>query len=103
MTRTRIALALVALLATPGLAHADRILRYGYPQETTLVFTPSGHVLAVPSVTGGAGTGSIGAPLHGTVCSKGTIAELPLERRHLYTDGAAVGLPGQRCLTFDQQ
>ena len=67
------------------------------------MLTPSGHVLAVPTVTPVPGNGMYGAPLHGIVCSKGTIAELPAERQKQYTDGAAVGLPGQRCLNFSQQ
>ena len=45
--------------------------------------------------------GIVGAPLHGLVCSRGTIAELaPAANAALYLDGAAVGLPGYRCLHF---
>ena len=86
-----------------GRAAGDHIYRYGYRQESTLLLTPSGHVLAVPTVTPVPGNGSYGAPLHGLVCSKGTIAELPAERQKHYTDGATVGFPGQRCLNFSQQ
>ena len=86
-----------------GRAPGDHIYRHGYRQESTLLLTPSGHVLAFPTVTPVPGNASYGAPLHGIVCSKGTIAELPAERQQHYTDGATVGLPGQRCLNFSQQ
>ena len=107
--RGRVAvLGLLALLATPLLADAaprsgsgyhsgrralppirfhhsraagDHIYRHGYRQESTLLLTPSGHVLAFPTVTSAPGHASYGAPLHGIVCSKGTIAELPAERQ----------------------
>jgi hypothetical protein len=84
-----------------GRASSDHL--YRYRQESTLLLTPSGHVLAVPTVTPVPGNASYGAPLHGIVCSKGMIAELPVERQHLYIDGATVGFPGQRCLNFSQQ
>ena len=86
-----------------GRAAGDHISRHGYRQESTLLLTPSGHVLAVPTVTPVPGNGSYGAPLHGIVCTKGTIVELPAERQALYTDGATVGFPGQRCLNFSRQ
>ena len=46
------------------------------------------------------GIGIVGAPLHGIVCSKGSISDRPLETQHLWIDGATVGLPGTRCLNF---
>jgi hypothetical protein len=96
----RALLILLGLAATPSLARADRIYRYGYRPEATLVRTPAGHVWAVPSITSVPGVGITGAPLHGLVCSKGTIAELPVARQTLYIDGATVDQPGYRCLNF---
>jgi hypothetical protein len=64
------------------------------------VRTPAGYVWAVPSITSAPSVGITGAPLHGLVCSKGTIAELPMERKALYIDGATVHRPGYRCLNF---
>jgi hypothetical protein len=43
------------------------------------------------------------SPTNRTVCSKGTIAELPVERQARWTDGAALGKPGYRCLHFSGQ
>jgi hypothetical protein len=83
-----------------GGAPGDDIYRYGYRTEATLVLTPAGYVWAVPSITSVPGVGITGAPLHGLVCSKGMIAELPIERQALYLDGATVGKPGYRCLDF---
>ena len=65
----------------------DHLYRYGYR-----LWAPT--LISVPSV------GIIGAPLHGIVCSRGVIAELPVERQGLYLDGATVGHPGYRCLDF---
>jgi hypothetical protein len=92
-------LLLLGVLVTPMLAEADRIYKYGYRTEKALILTPAGPVVVtVPERV--LGNGSSGAPLHGLVCSKGTIAELPLERQALYLDGATVGHPGYRCLDF---
>jgi hypothetical protein len=43
------------------------------------------------------------SPTNRTVCSKGTIAELPVERQARWTDGATLGKPGYRCLNFSRQ
>jgi hypothetical protein len=94
---------MLGLAATPSLAHADRIYRYGYRTQydaATLVRTPAGYVWAVPSITSAPSAGITGAPLHGLVCSRGTIAELPPERQAVWIDGATVGQPGYRCLNF---
>jgi hypothetical protein len=99
----RALLILLVLAVTPSLAHADRIYRYGYRTQydaATLVRTPAGYVWAVPSITSAPSVGITGAPLHGLVCSRGTIAELPVERQGLYIDGSTIGQPGYRCLDF---
>jgi hypothetical protein len=47
------------------------------------------------------GVGIAGAPLHGIVCSRGLIRDLPVERQKRYIDGATLGHPGYRCLNFN--
>jgi hypothetical protein len=47
------------------------------------------------------GIGIYGAPLHGIVCSRGLIRDLPVERQKRYIEGATVGHPGYRCLNFN--
>jgi hypothetical protein len=80
----------------------DHIYRYGYrtQYDSTLVLTPAGHVWAVPTIPSRPSVGITGAPLHGMVCSKGSIGELPAERQQLWIDGTTVGQPGYRCLNF---
>jgi hypothetical protein len=122
MARSSLRLAvLLGLAAMPMLAHADsgygsrygsgyrdsapgdRIYRHGYRTEKALVLTPAGPVVVTAPPERVLGNGSYGAPLHGLVCSKGTVAELPVERQARYIDGATVGQPGHRCLDFSGQ
>ena len=94
---------LLGVLATPMLAEADRIYKYGYRTQKALILTPAGPVVVDAPPTLVPSNGSSGAPLHGLVCSKGTIAELPVERQARYIDGATIGQPGHRCLNFSAQ
>jgi hypothetical protein len=64
------------------------------------VLTPAGPVVVDAPPTPVPGNGSYGAPLHGLVCSKWTIAGSRLKRQARYIDGATVGQPGYRCLNF---
>jgi hypothetical protein len=73
---------------------------YRTQYDSTLVLTPAGRVWAVPTIPSRPSVGITGAPLHGMVCSKGSIEELPAERQQLWIDGTTVGQPGYRCLNF---
>jgi hypothetical protein len=73
-----------------GYGYIDR----GYARDPYSPYT-------VSSVSESPGIGIVGAPLHGIVCTKGTIAELPPgANRALYIEGAMVGHLGYRCLNF---
>ena len=98
--RALLILLALGLLALPTLAHADYFgWRTGY-RETAGWYRPYTYSYSYIPVSSVPGVGIVGAPLHGIVCVRGTIAELPVERQGRYIDGSTVGQPGYRCLDF---